>query len=321
LTGGVSAGGLKDITVLVENHGAKNFVAVEGAVLVTANGTDSGVVATEGTEKGIQELGGGRLGFGGKDPNVASSSINDEQVADLSLATGNDFGSRIGMMVDDGAEIGRATNKTEIHVEHLGGFQGDHVDDKLTTRGLGQVSEVASAAMHEADGQCTRLEGGDAIDMFLRLAEFTLTDVSKTLVPCLEVEDVVFHSGSAGRTDGRRRRRNSGRVRRLKCCRVRRQRRNFGRRSKVGRGWGRRAGRRRRGKVGGGRRRLRDFGRNRGRDRGRRRSRDSRRRRSWGRSARGQGRMFGKSEAGVGEKVAKLVIMELGTIVGTGRRR
>jgi len=31
--------------------------------------------------------------------------------------------------------------------------------------------------------------------------------------------------------------------------------------------------------------------------------------------------MFGKSEAGVGEKVAELVIMELGTIVGTGRGR
>jgi len=27
--------------------------------------------------------------------------------------------------------------------------------------------------------------------------------------------------------------------------------------------------------------------------------------------------MLGKSEAGVGEKVAKLVVMELGTIVGT----
>ena len=56
---------------------------------------------------------------------------------------------------------------------------------------------------------------------------------------------------------------------------------------------------------------------------GRRRigSRDSRRRRSWGRSAGGRGRMFGKSEAGVSEKVAKLVIMELGTIVGTVRGR
>jgi hypothetical protein len=31
--------------------------------------------------------------------------------------------------------------------------------------------------------------------------------------------------------------------------------------------------------------------------------------------------MFGKSEAGVSEKVAKLVIMELGTIVGTVRGR
>ena len=166
--------------------------------------------------------------------------------------------------------------------------------------------------MHEADRQCTRLEGGDAVDMFLRLAEFTLTDVSKTLVPCLEVEDVVFHSGSTGRTDGRRRRRNRGQVRWRKCCRVRRRRRNFGSRSKVGRSWGRRGGWRRRGEVGGGRRRRRDFGRNGGRDR---------RRRSWGRSARGRRRMFGKSEAGVGEKVAKLVVMELGTIVGTVRGR
>ena len=226
-------------------------------------------------------------------------------------------------MVDDGAEIGRATDKTEIHVEHLAGFQGDLVDDKLTTRGLGQVSEVASAAMHEADGQGTRLEGGDAVDMFLCLAEFTLTDVSKTLVPCLKVEDVVFHSGSTGRTDGRRRRRNRGPVQRHKCCRVRRRRRNFGRRSKVGRGWGRCGGRRRRGEVGGGRRRRYDIGRNGGRDRGRRciSSRDSRRWRSWGRSAGGRGRMFGKSEAGVGEKGAKLVVMELGTIVGTVRGR
>jgi hypothetical protein len=102
---------------------------------------DSGVVATEGTAKGIQELGGARLGFGGKDPAVASSGINDEQVADISLATGNDFGSRISVMVDQGAEIERATDKTEIHVEHLAGFQGDLVDDKLTTRGFGQVSE------------------------------------------------------------------------------------------------------------------------------------------------------------------------------------
>ena len=122
--------------------------------------------------------------------------------------------------------------------------------------------------MHEADGQGMRLEGGDAIDMFLRLAEFTLTDVSKTLVPCLEVEDVMFHSGSTGRTDGRRRRRNRGRVRRRRCCRVRRRRRNFCRRSKVGRGWGRRESRRQRGEVGGGRRWQRDFGRNGGRDRG-----------------------------------------------------
>jgi hypothetical protein len=292
--------------------------------LVAANGTDSGVVATEGTKKGMQELGGGRLGFGGKDPSVASSGINDEQVADISLATGNDFGSRIGTMVDDGAEIGRATNKTEIHVEHLAGFQGDLVDDKLTTRGLGQVSEVASAAMHGADGQGTRLEGGDAVDMFLRLAEFTLADVSKTLVSCLEVEDVVFHtSRSTGRTDGWWRRRNRGRVRRRKYSRARRQRRKFGRRSKVGRGWGRRGGRRRRGEVGGSRWWRRDFGRNGGRDRGRRRigSRDWRRRRSWGRSAGLRGRMFGKSEAGVCEKVAKLVVMELGTIVGTGRAR
>ena len=195
------------------------------------------------------------------------------------------------------------------------------MDDKLTTRGFGQVSEVASAAMHQADGQCTRLEGGDAVDMFLRLAEFTLTDVSKTLVPCLEVEDVVFHSGSTGRTDGRRRRRNRGQVRRRKYCRVRWRQLNFGRRSKVGRCWGRRGGRRRRGKVGGGRRQRRDFGRNGGRDRGRRRigSRDSRRRRSWGRSNGGRGRIFGKREAGVGKKVAKLVVMELGTIVGTVR--
>jgi hypothetical protein len=107
LTGGVSADGLKDVTVVVKNHGAKNFVAVEGAVLIAANGTDSGVVATEGTEKGIQELGGGRLGFGGKDPGVASSGINDEQVADIYLATGNDFGSRIGAMIDHGTEMER----------------------------------------------------------------------------------------------------------------------------------------------------------------------------------------------------------------------
>jgi hypothetical protein len=283
------------------SHGAKNFIAVKGAVLVAANGRDSGVVATEGTEKGIQELGGGRFGFGGKDPSVASSGINDEQVADISLATGNDLGSMIGTMVDDGAEIGGATNKTEIHVEHLAGFQGDLVDDKLTTRGLRQVSEVASAAMHKVDGQGPRLEGGDAVDMFLRLAEFTLTCyASKTLVPCLEVEDVVFNSGSTGRTDGRRRRRNRGRVRRRKCCRVRRWRRKFGRRSQVGRGWRRRGGRRRRGDVGGGRRRRRDFGRNGGRDWGRRRigSRDFRRRWSWGRSAGRRGRMLGKSEAG-----------------------
>jgi hypothetical protein len=319
LTGGVSAGGLKDVTMVVKNHSAKNFVAVEGSVLVAANSTDSGVVATEGTKKGIQELCGGRLGFGGKDPSVASSGINDEQVADISLATSNDFGSRIGMMVDDGAEIGRATNKTEIHVEHLAGFQGDLVDDKLSTRGLGQVCEVASAAMHEADGQGTILEGGDAVDIFLRLVEFTLTDVSKTLVPCLEVEDVVFHSGSPGRTDGWWRRRNRGRGRRRNYSRVRRWRRNCDMQGKVGRGWGRRGGRRRRGEVGGSRWWRRDFGRNGGRDWGRRRigSRESSRRRSWGRSAGRRGRMFRKSEAGVGEKVAKLVIMELGTIVGT----
>jgi hypothetical protein len=199
---------------------------------------------------------GGRLGFGRKDPAVASSGVNDEQVADIFLATGNDFGSWVGAVVDHGTQIGWATDETEIHVEHLAGFQGDLVNGKkLITCGFGQVSEVASAAMHEADRQCTRLEGGDAVDMFLRLAEFTLNDVSKTLVPCLEVEDVVFHSGSTGRTDGRQRRRNRDRVRWRRCFRVRRRRRNIGRRSKVGRGWGRRGGRRWRGEVGWGRRR------------------------------------------------------------------
>jgi hypothetical protein len=110
LTGGVSAGGLKDVTVVVENHGAKNFVAVEGAVLVAANGTDSGVMATECTEKGIQELGGPPWIWRER-PRRTSSGINDEQIADISLATGNDFESRIGVMVDHGAEIGRATDK------------------------------------------------------------------------------------------------------------------------------------------------------------------------------------------------------------------
>ena len=55
------------------------------------------------------------------------------------------------MVVDHGAEIGRATDKTEIHVEHLAGFQRDLVDDELTTRGFSKVGEVASAAVHEAD--------------------------------------------------------------------------------------------------------------------------------------------------------------------------
>jgi hypothetical protein len=57
--------------------------------LATANGMDSGVVMAEGTGKGIQEMCVGRLGFGRKDPAVASSGINDEQIADIALATGN----------------------------------------------------------------------------------------------------------------------------------------------------------------------------------------------------------------------------------------
>jgi hypothetical protein len=123
LTGGVSASGLKDVAVFVDNHGAKNFVAVEGTVLVTANGMDSGVMAAKGMEKGIQELCGGRLGFGRKDPAVGSRGVKDEQVVDIALATGNDFASRVSAGVDHGAEIGRATDKTEIHVEDLAGFQ------------------------------------------------------------------------------------------------------------------------------------------------------------------------------------------------------
>ena len=263
---------------------------------------------------------GGRLGFRRKDPAIASSGVNDEQVADISLATGNDFGSRDGAVVDHSAEIGWVTDKTEIHVEHLAGFQWDLVEDKLTTRGFCQLGEVASAATHEADrGQCMIQEGSDAVDMFLHLAEFTLTNVSKTLVPCLEVEDVVFHSGSTGRMDGRRRRHNRDRMRQRKGCRVRRRRRNIGSQNKVGRGRGRRGGWRRRGEVGWGRRQRRDVGGNGGRDRmwWRIGSRDSRRRQSRDRSARGWGHMLGKSEAGVGEKVVKLVVMELGTIVGT----
>ena len=153
LTGGVSAGGgLKDVAVFVENHGARNFVAVEGTVLVTANGMDSGIAAAKGTEKGIQELCGGRLGFGRKDQAVGSSGVkDDEQVADIALATGNDFASRVSAGVDHGAEIGWATDKTEIHVEHLAGFQRDLVNAELGTRSFGQMGEVTSAAMHESD--------------------------------------------------------------------------------------------------------------------------------------------------------------------------
>ena len=132
--------------MFVENHGAKNFVVVDGTVLVTANDTDSGVVTAEGTEKG------GRLGSARKDPAVASRGVNDEQVADIvSLVTGNDFGSRVGVGVDNGAELEQAMDKSEIHVEHLAGFQQDLVDDELTTRSFGQVNEVASAAMHKSD--------------------------------------------------------------------------------------------------------------------------------------------------------------------------
>ena len=122
LTGGMSAGGLKDVAMFVKNHGAKNFVLVEGTVLVTVNGMDSGVGTAEGTDKGMQELCGGGLGSARKDPAIASRGINDEQVADISLATGNDFGSRVGAGVNHSAELGQATDKTEIYVEHLAWF-------------------------------------------------------------------------------------------------------------------------------------------------------------------------------------------------------
>jgi hypothetical protein len=65
-------------------------------------------------EKGIQELCGGRLGFGRKDPAVASIGVNDDQVANIAVATGNDFGSRVGAGVEHGAEIGKGLNPKSI---------------------------------------------------------------------------------------------------------------------------------------------------------------------------------------------------------------